>query len=47
MLAQAQLLDGADNKLLVLLKSSHGDKGILMQIDRSLVDAVVYLSSTQ
>lgn len=43
MLAEAQLLDSSDNKLLVLLKSSHGDKGLLMQIDRSLIDAVVYL----
>jgi hypothetical protein len=46
MLAEAQLLDSSDDKLLLLLKASHGEKGLLMQLDRSLVGAVVYRSST-
>ncbi|MBH0176694.1 MAG: hypothetical protein HP491_02220 [Nitrospira sp.] len=43
LLADAQLIDSTENQLLLLLKSSHDDKGLLMQLDRSIVDAVVYL----
>lgn len=43
MLLDTQLLESTDNRLLVLLKSSHGDKGLLMQIEQSLVDSILYL----
>jgi hypothetical protein len=43
LLADAQLIDSTENQLLLLLKSSHDDKGLLVQLDRSIVDAVVYL----
>ena len=41
MIAEAQLLDNNDDKIVVLLKSSHGDRGLLMQIDKSLVNGII------
>ena len=43
LLADTRLIDSTENHLLLLLKASHDDKGLLMQLDRSIVDAVVYL----
>jgi hypothetical protein len=44
LLADTQLIDSSDKELSLLLKSTHGDKGLLLQVDRSIVDAVLYLA---
>lgn len=43
MLADTQLIDSTEKELLLLLQSNYDDKGLLMQVDRSIVDAVIYL----
>jgi hypothetical protein len=43
MLADTQLIDSTDQAILILLKSSYEDKGILLELDRSIVDAILYL----
>lgn len=45
MLADTQLIDNTEKEILLLLKSSYDDKGVLLQVDRSIVDAVLYLPS--
>jgi len=45
MLADTQLIDSTDKAIVVLLKSSSDDKGVAFQIDRSLIDAVLYLAT--
>ncbi len=46
LLADTQLIDSTEKELLLLLKSSYEDKGLLLQVDRSIVDAVLYLPSS-
>jgi hypothetical protein len=46
MLGDTQLIDSTEKELLLLLKSTYGDKGILLQVDRTIVDAVMYLHSS-
>lgn len=46
LLADTQLIDSTEKELLLLLKSTHDDKGVLLQVDRSIVDAVLYLPSS-
>lgn len=46
MLADTQLIDSTEKELLLLLKSTYDDKGVLLQVDRSIVHAVVYLPSS-
>lgn len=45
LLADTQLIDSTEKELLLLLKSTYDDKGLLLQVDRSIVDAVLYLPS--
>lgn len=45
LLADAQLVDSSEKELLLLLKATHDGKGLLLQVDRSIVDAVLYLPS--
>lgn len=46
LLSDTQLIDSSEKELLLLLKSSYDDKGLLFQVDRSIVDAVLYLPSS-
>jgi hypothetical protein len=46
LLADTQLIDSTEKELLLLLKSTYDDKGLLLQVDRSIVDAVLYLPSS-
>jgi uncharacterized membrane protein len=44
LLSDAQLLDSSDNEFLIVVKSSQSDRGVLLQLERHMVDTVMYLS---
>ena len=42
LLAEAQLLDSTDNEFLIVVKSAANDKGVLIQLERRMVDTIMY-----
>jgi len=42
LLGDTQLIDSTDTEFLFLVKKSHGDKGLLLQVNKSLVDVLLY-----
>jgi hypothetical protein len=44
LLAEAQLLDSTDKEFLIVVKSSADDRGVLLQLERDMVDTIMYLS---